>query len=305
MGEHRQELVLAAVVLLDVAIEPGVVDGDRGAAGEVFRPARGPPGRRLRRPSPSASAIAPNVMAPRLERHTITERRPRSSPPCTDATELRRRTDAKRPRRVGIETVAGPGVKLGHARFEHAADQISASGPRSASGCRRPDLTARRIGRIDPGQLGPQCSASLVVDQGDRAEVAEERDRLAGEPARDRLVVERADQDGARLGEERRATGRLLGGGPRRLLPRQGDALLGLPLDLLRLLVEVDEDPDLGPEDLRHDGREDVVDRAERVTLGGVHLVAEGRDEDDRRVGRLRGGCGSSRPSRSRPCPAC
>ena len=36
VGEHRQELVLAAVVLLDVAVEPGVVDGDGGAAGQVF-----------------------------------------------------------------------------------------------------------------------------------------------------------------------------------------------------------------------------------------------------------------------------
>ena len=36
VGEHRQEFVLPAVVLLDVAVEPRVVDGDRGAAGEVL-----------------------------------------------------------------------------------------------------------------------------------------------------------------------------------------------------------------------------------------------------------------------------
>ena len=45
--------------------------------------------------------------------------------------------------------------------------------------------------------------------------------------------------------------------------------------------------PDLRPQDLRDDRREDVVDRAEGIALGGVHLVAEGRDEDDRRMRRL------------------
>ena len=36
VGEHRQEFVLPAVVFLDVTIEPGILDGNRGAGGQVL-----------------------------------------------------------------------------------------------------------------------------------------------------------------------------------------------------------------------------------------------------------------------------
>ena len=70
----------------------------------------------------------------------------------------------------------------------------------------------------------------------------------------------------------------------------QRDPLLGLALHLLRHPVQLDEDLHLGAQDLGHDRREDVVDRAERIALGRVHLVGEGGDEDDRRV--RRSACG-------------
>jgi hypothetical protein len=59
-------------------------------------------------------------------------------------------------------------------------------------------------------------------------------------------------------------------------------------LQLLRLAEEVDEGGDLGPQDLREDRREDEVDRAARVRVDLLGLVAaEGGEEDDRRVLRL------------------
>ena len=173
------------------------------------------------------------------------------------------------------------------AGLRHAADRIR----------ERPEIqvrVARRPAGRPPRPAGSTHASSVrhrepgaLVEQGDRAEIAQERDRLAGQRRAGSPRSRAIGQDGARLGEEGRAPRRLLGGGPRRLRPRQRHVLLGLALDLLRLLVEVDEDADLGPEDLRHDRREDVVDRAQRVALGGVHLVAERGDEDDRRLRRL------------------
>ncbi len=150
---------------------------------------------------------------------------------------------------------------------------------------RRPNLPP--IGRVDPRQLGPPPRGVLFIDQRDGAEIAQERDRLPGQPARDRFVVERPDQHGARLGEECRAPRRLLGRGAGRLRPGQCHMFFRLSLDLLGHLVQLDEHPDLGPEDLRYDGGQDVVDRSQRVSLRRVHLVAESRDENDRRVRRL------------------
>ena len=51
-------------------------------------------------------------------------------------------------------------------------------------------------------------------------------------------------------------------------------------------MVQVDEDLDLGAQDLGHDRREDVVDRAERIAARRLHLVGVRGDEDDRRVRR-------------------
>ncbi len=68
---------------------------------------------------------------------------------------------------------------------------------------------------------------------------------------------------------------------------RQRHVLLGMALDLLRFLVKLGENAYLGAEDLGNDGRQNVVDGAERVSLGRVHFVGERRHEDDRCVRRL------------------
>src|SRR6266508_437446 len=60
---------------------------------------------------------------------------------------------------------------------------------------------------------------------------------------------------------------------------------LGLAAKLRVLLVQLDEDGDLGAQDLRAERLEDVVDRAGRIAPEDLLLVLrDGRDEDDRNV---------------------
>ena len=82
------------------------------------------------------------------------------------------------------------------------------------------------------------------------------------------------------MGEEVRPAPRLLGRGTRRLVLRQGArALLHLE--------QLDEHLHLAAQHIGAHRREDVVDRAERVALRGLHLVGVGGDEDDGRVRRF------------------
>jgi hypothetical protein len=62
----------------------------------------------------------------------------------------------------------------------------------------------------------------------------------------------------------------------------------GLPLDLLGLAEQLDEDGDLRAQDVGLDRLEDVIDRAERVAARDVALAGRvGGEEDDRDVARL------------------
>jgi hypothetical protein len=54
--------------------------------------------------------------------------------------------------------------------------------------------------------------------------------------------------------------------------------------DLFGLLVEVDEHRHLGAQHVRLDGRQDVVDRPERIPASGIRIVAVCGHEDDRGV---------------------
>ena len=54
--------------------------------------------------------------------------------------------------------------------------------------------------------------------------------------------------------------------------------------DLRGLPEQLDENPDLRPQNLGLDRRQDVVHRSERVTARRVRFVAVGRDEDNRGV---------------------
>ena len=84
----------------------------------------------------------------------------------------------------------------------------------------------------------------------------------------------------ARVREEIRTPPRLLGRGPRHLG-------FGHGARPLLHLVELDEHLHLAAQHVGAHRREDVVDRAERVALRGLHLVGVGRDEDDGRVRRF------------------
>lgn len=64
----------------------------------------------------------------------------------------------------------------------------------------------------------------------------------------------------------------------------QGHPLLGLTPRPLLHEVQIDEDLHLAAEHLGYHRREDVVDGAERVSAGRLHLVGVGRHEDDRRM---------------------
>ena len=212
----------------------------------------------------------------------------------------------------GTAPADGRRGRLGRRRRRRLAPAVAGSIPRGRSQPADLPLAALRHARIG-SQSGPRSGAESLDDlstvlpsagrthasstpqwegspssaSDDRAEVAQERHSLAGQHLRDRLEVERSAEHGGRLGQEGRAARRLLGRRPGRLRPRQRHMLLGLAFDLLRLLVELDEHADLGPEDLRHHRREDVIHGAERVALRRVHLVAECGDEDDGRLGRL------------------
>ena len=106
------------------------------------------------------------------------------------------------------------------------------------------------------------------------------------------LVAER----GVRLGE-------LAGPGADavlQLLVRQQQRLR-LALERFALLVQLDEDRDLGLQDLRAERLEDVVDGADRIAAEDLRVAAVVRgQEDDRRLRGCARGCGSVRRSRSR-----
>jgi hypothetical protein len=117
--------------------------------------------------------------------------------------------------------------------------------------------------------------------------VGEERHHEARGAAQDGVHVERAADGVGGLGEEARAPLGVLGRGARGLLARERYALVGALPQLVVQAMELHQGLHLAAQDVRHDRREDVVDGAERVATGRVHLVGEGGDEDDRRVRRL------------------
>ena len=110
VGEHRQELVLAAVVLLDVPIEPRVVDRYRGAAGEVLgeaeigrpEPTSRPPGRERQRAQDPAARLA-------RDDHRRASAGPGPASPTGGSRQLGGGTPGGRCRARGGSTPPGPG----------------------------------------------------------------------------------------------------------------------------------------------------------------------------------------------------
>ena len=99
------------------------------------------------------------------------------------------------------------------------------------------------------------------------------------------LDVQRPGERGTRPRQKRRPLVRPFGGGARRPLRSKLAPLSRLVLCLLRKEIQVDEDLDLGPQDLRNDRRNHEIDGAQRVPLGRADFVSVVRgDEDDRHM---------------------
>ena len=98
------------------------------------------------------------------------------------------------------------------------------------------------------------------------------------------VEIERAGEQAAGLGQQRRSSHRLFGDLPGRLLAGQLNAMGRLLADRFRFLVKIDKHADLRPQHVRVDRRGDEIHRSERVALGDMRIIVERGDENDRRV---------------------
>jgi hypothetical protein len=148
----------------------------------------------------------------------------------------------------------------------------------------RDRFAARRsVSEADPGDLRVR-DRHVLLQHGQRSDVRQIGHDEPGHGAHVGCDIQRTGENIACLREKGETPGRFLGGGARRLLARERDALVRLALDLARHQEEIDEDLDLAAQHRGHDRRQHVVHRAERIRLGGVHLLHVRRQEDDRRV---------------------
>ena len=206
--EHREELVLAPVGLLDLAVEPGVVERDGRAAGES---------------SASASASASKRVAP-----VMREREHARSPGRAPRAAARR----------AMRDIARSGSASAPRRPRRAAGaRRSRRVVRDASSMRRAERAARArspSGAVARAVVRRRCArrsaarATLVARRPSaRSRTTSARNgttRLA-ELAHRRVDVERAGERRARLGEERRPLRRPSAADARRLLLGQRELL--------------------------------------------------------------------------------
>ena len=208
---------------------------------------------------------------------------------------------------VGCELVQGERKRLRHRRLKHdGRTQGHNRGRRHGFGTapapRRPDGRDLRPPNANEREArAPATGPDAPFDGGDVARHVirsrQVQDRLDDGERVLRSMVNLARQD--RLPIERR---RQLNS-PFRHTPLE----LGVqPLELLRLSIKVDEDPNLRAQDIRNNRHRHVVDRAlgvtpHRVDLGKVNC----RHEDDRRLLDNGDAHGSSRRARSHQDPAC
>ena len=138
-----------------------------------------------------------------------------------------------------------------------AASSISRSNRRAAGARDPPSPTRSRA-------FGLAIAATAAIPG---ADVGEKRHDETRQLAERRLEVERARQARRWLRARNASLARALGGRARSALLGERDALLRLPLRLLREQIQLDEDLDLRAQDLGHDRRHHEVDGAERIRL--------------------------------------
>ena len=226
--EHGDELLLAAVALLDLSIEPTVVERERRRVPRTRRSSRRSrgrtrPSRLLARPPRGPPRSRP---APRAADHAAREvlgLPPRRRSIC------RVTGGSTRPISSGQHPVqrVGGGLGLAVPRVGHLAAPVPRSRRTAQIAAIRYREHEDRLGRWSRGRGIAPCSCPR---------------RRAGGPAARRL--------------RGRAAGLLLG---------ERHPLLGLPLQLLGHPEQVDEDLDLRAEHLGHHRGQDVVDRPQRV----------------------------------------
>ena len=127
-------------------------------------------------------------------------------------------------------------------------------------------------------------SASAMTEQISSGQIGQPGDDGAQQCVQRVVEIERATHRGRGFGEESGPARGFFGAGLGRLGDGQRGAFFGLPADLLRLLIQLDEDAHLGAENGRHDRRQNVIDRAQRIALKGVCLIRKRGDKDNRRA---------------------
>ena len=219
VGEHRQELVLAPVVFLDVTVEPGILDGDGGAGGEVFDQ-----GCVVGREGWAALAAADGQstigLPAHLERNREDGKRPQAGNRGSTVKAGGAGTMRQDRRRGGCGNLAELETTFGSSGFEDARHE-GGKGLHCLAGLEG-ELLNRKVGCVDPGELGSSVVVAGIDREGEDGQIAQERDCLLYEPARDGLLIERLPEHVAGLGEERRAAVCGLGGGPRGFVPGPG-----------------------------------------------------------------------------------
>ena len=94
------------------------------------------------------------------------------------------------------------------------------------------------------------------------AKIGHARDDQVSQIAKRFVVIERASQDVARIRQKGQPLLARFRFRPRRLLSNQFLPLLRLAFYLFGFFEQIDKDRDLGPQNFRHDRRENVIDRA-------------------------------------------
>ncbi len=276
--EHRQELVLALVLVLDLAIEARILQRRGAPRSEVLRHrdrfgVERPPGV----PEPEHQHCHRAPRKAQGHEQQARDRHPRRPP---------QRIGRDRPREAVLHVLQrGFGKPLGAPARGDALDRRLEPAIVELAMARLLHRVRGAVAALAPRDFHRPL-VGAVGREPQRGDVREERHAHPYQLARGGFHVERCERR-ARFGEECGppvgALRRLAGGA----LLDQRDLLLGAPLRLLGQQEELDEHPHLGAQDLGHHRRHDVVDRAQRVALRRMHLVVVvGRDEDDRHVRR-------------------
>ena len=189
VGEHGEEFVLAAVGVLDLGIEPGILDGNGRPVGNVL----------------GQGQIGGRVMASRFRRHERDD--PQRLAPASSGTHIAELSPSDR-----------NACRCSASR----ANPASTSSLNAGTICDRPDRStsaAPSPGSGPAGKQSSQCceasalsasawatatrrSAPSVVERIDHAPIGEEGDGQAGDPLQGALVIDQPGQTGAGVGEE-------------------------------------------------------------------------------------------------------